>query len=418
MIGIQIENELYDQPEHIATLKRLAREAGLSAPLWTATGWGGAILPPHEVFPLYSGYADGFWAGQGSTWDDSFRDHFRFTHEWDDPGVGGDFREEGIEIVVRAVDPEFPPATCELGGGMATAYHRRPIARGRDIAALANVKIGNGSAWQGFYMYAGGINPADHLQETHATEYPNDLPRFDYDFQAAIGATGRPGPSLGLLRDHNAFLSAFGGRLADMYSSLPDDAPIDIHDLESLRWAVRTDGDSGFLFINTHRTARASRRFSRCAVPDSAGRRATSSYPIGRSTSPAASSPVGRSVSSSPVRESIGRRHPSRVSSTGRSRRSCCARTTGSRRASVSRRGRASWPQARRSSLMSRSILNLGDSLLVDDAAACPRRRRTTGGAPLVPGGGPHRLAGCRLARARWARPPRRAPAHRDPLDG
>ena len=252
MIGIQIENELYDQPEHIATLKQLARDAGLSAPLWTATGWGGAILPPHEVFPLYSGYADGFWAGQGSTWDDSFRDHFRFTHVWDDPGVGGDFREEGVEIVVRDIDPEFPPATCELGGGMATAYHRRPIARGRDIAAVANVKIGNGSAWQGFYMYVGGTNPADHLQETHATGYPNDLPRFDYDFQAAFGATGHPGPSLGLLRDHNAFLDAFGDRLVQMYSSLPDDAPVDVHDLASLRWAVRSDGDSGFLFINTH----------------------------------------------------------------------------------------------------------------------------------------------------------------------
>ncbi|WP_457101685.1 beta-galactosidase [Microbacterium sp. P5_E9] len=252
IIGIQLENELYDQPEHIATLKALAREAGLAAPLWTATGWGGAVLPAHEVFPLYGGYSDGFWADQGSPWDDSFRDHFRFTHSWDDPGVGSDFREAGVEIVVRDVDPEFPPATCELGGGMATAYHRRPIARGRDIAAVANVKIGNGSAWQGFYMFAGGTNPADHLQETHATEYPNDLPRFDYDFQAAIGATGRPDASIGLLRDHNAFLSAFGARLADMYSSLPDDAPIDIHDLGSLRWAVRTDGDSGFLFINAH----------------------------------------------------------------------------------------------------------------------------------------------------------------------
>ena len=252
VIGIQIENELYDQPEHIATLKQLARDAGLSAPLWTATGWGGALLPPHEVFPLYSGYADGFWAGQGSTWDDSFRDHFRFTHVWDDPGVGGDFREEGVEIVVRDIDPEFPPATCELGGGMATAYHRRPIARGRDIAALANVKIGNGSAWQGFYMYVGGTNPADHRQESHATGYPNDLPRFDYDFQAAFGATGHPGSSLGLLRDHNAFLAAFGDRLVQMYSSLPGDAPVDVHDLTSLRWAVRSDGDSGFLFINTH----------------------------------------------------------------------------------------------------------------------------------------------------------------------
>ena len=252
VIGIQIENELYDQPEHIATLKALAREAGLSAPLWTATGWGGAVLPAHEVFPLYGGYADGFWVDQGSPWDDSFRDHFRFTHSWDDPGVGGDFREKGVEIVVRDVDPEFPPATCELGGGMATAYHRRPLVRGRDIAAVANIKIGNGSAWQGFYMYAGGTNPADDLQESHATGYPNDLPRFDYDFQAAFGATGHPAASLGLLRDHNAFLAAFGARLVQMYSSLPDGAPVDVRDLTTLRWAVRSDGDSGFLFINTH----------------------------------------------------------------------------------------------------------------------------------------------------------------------
>ncbi|WP_431075146.1 beta-galactosidase [Microbacterium phyllosphaerae] len=252
VVGIQLENELHDQPDHIAVLKVIAQESGLSAPLWTATGWGGAILPSHDVFPLYSGYADGFWAGQGSTWDDSFRDHFRFTHVWDDPGVGGDFREEGAEIVVRPIDPEFPPSTCELGGGMATAYHRRPIARGRDIAALANVKIGNGSAWQGFYMYAGGVNPQDGLQESLATGYPNDLPRFDYDFQAAFGATGRPGPSLGVLRDHNAFLAAFGPRLADTFSSLPDDAPVDVHDLDSLRWAVRGDGAGGFLFVNTH----------------------------------------------------------------------------------------------------------------------------------------------------------------------
>src|SRR5690606_20681058 len=117
---------------------------------------------------------------------------------------------------------------------------------------LANVKIGNGSAWQGFYMFAGGVNPADQLQESLATGYPNDLPRFDYDFQAALGATGRPGPSLGLLRDHNAFLTAFGGRLADMFSSLPEDAPVDVRDLDTLRWAVRSDGSSGFLFLNTH----------------------------------------------------------------------------------------------------------------------------------------------------------------------
>ena len=211
---------------------------------------------------------------------------------------------------------------------MATAYHRRPIARGRDIAALANVKIGNGSAWQGFYMYVGGINPADHLQETHATGYPNDLPRFDYDFQAAIGATGRPGASLGLLRDHNAFLSAFGDRLADMYSSLPDDAPIDIHDLSRCagQCAPTATADSS----SSTRISRTSRSSGSSDVQFRIRPRAvtTSSFPIGRSTSPAGSSPAGRSASSSRVCESSGRRHPSRASSTGRSRRSCCARTT------------------------------------------------------------------------------------------
>ncbi len=252
IVGIQIENELYDQPEHLATLKRLAREAGLTAPLWTATAWGGAQLPAHELFPLYSGYADGFWAGQGSTWDDSFRDHFAFSHVWDDPGVGGDFREEGVEITVRGVDPEFPPATCELGGGMATAYHRRPLARGADIAAVANVKLGNGSLWQGFYMLTGGVNPRDHLQESHATGYPNDMPRFDYDFQGAFGATGQPGPSLPLLREHNAFVAAFGGRLADWPSSLPEGGAVDVHDFDTLRWAVRSGTGGGVIFINTH----------------------------------------------------------------------------------------------------------------------------------------------------------------------
>jgi hypothetical protein len=101
-------------------------------------------------------------------------------------------------------------------------------------------------------MYVGGTNPRDGLQESHATEYPNDLPRFDYDFQAPISATGRSGSSLALLREHNAFVASFGERLVQMFSTLPDDAPVAVHDLDTLRWAVRTDGSEGFLFLNTH----------------------------------------------------------------------------------------------------------------------------------------------------------------------
>ncbi|HYP74108.1 MAG TPA: beta-galactosidase [Microbacterium sp.] len=260
IVGIQLENELYDRPEHLVTLKRLAREAGMSAPLWTATAWGGAQLPDGEVFPLFSGYADGFWVDPEDGWHPSFRAHFFPSHEWDDPGVGADVREaQGFAADDRNGDVEtttdlhgFPPATCELGSGMATAYHRRPVLAARDIAALAHGKIGSGSAWQGYFMYVGGTNPAPDLQETIATGYPNDLPEFGYDFHAPIGQSGDLHDSAAPLRVQHAFLAAFGDRLADMTSTLPDASPAGLDDRTTLRWTLRSDGDRGIVVISHH----------------------------------------------------------------------------------------------------------------------------------------------------------------------
>ena len=258
VLGIQLENELYDQPGHLVTLKRLAREAGMSAPLWTATAWGGADLPAEEVLPLYGGYGDGFWADADAPWDPTFRDHYFFSHVWDDPGIGADVRiaQHTRSAVAHPRTPSelFPPATCELGGGMATAYHRRPRPAALDVAAVAHCKIGNGSAWQGYYMYAGGTNPAGEkgMQESHATGYPNDLPRRGYDFHAPIGEAGVPAPSHAELRRQHAFLAAFGAALADMPSSLPDRRPSGVEDAETLRWALRSDGHDGFLFVAWH----------------------------------------------------------------------------------------------------------------------------------------------------------------------
>ncbi|MFI7632651.1 beta-galactosidase [Nonomuraea sp. NPDC049400] len=241
IIGIQLENELYDQPGHLVTLKRIARESGLHAPLWTATAWGSADLPVGDVFPLYGGYADGFWVDTADGWDDTFRAHFRFSHQWDDPGIGKDLAGDRAGGVKH---PDFPAATCELGGGMATAYHRRPLLEGADIAAVALTKLGSGSAWQGYYMYAGGANPRPGLQESHATGYPNDLPEFNYDFHAPIGAHLQTRDSFHLLRNQHAFLAAFGDRLAAMNATIPGQ--------ESLRWSLRSDGRSGFVFVNNH----------------------------------------------------------------------------------------------------------------------------------------------------------------------
>ncbi len=247
VIGIQIENELYDQPQHLATLKRMAIEAGLNAPLFTATAWGGAQLPAAELLPLYSGYGDGFWAEASAPWDETFRAHFQFSDEWDDPGVGADVRGEAGVAGER--DTAFPPATCELGGGMASTYHRRIVPSGADIAAVANAKLGSGSAWQGFYMYAGGANPpGTELQESHATDYPNDLPRYDYGFQAAVGASGELGAAHAPLRAQHAFLRAFAEQLAATPTSWPAVLPSGIDDAATLRWAHR----GGFVFVNRH----------------------------------------------------------------------------------------------------------------------------------------------------------------------
>lgn len=260
IIGVQLENELYDQADHLLALRDLAVANGITPPLWLATAWGYAQLPPDDVFPLFGGYADGFWTEWNDGWADSFRAHFFFSRAWDDPGIGADVRGEFITAQHVTDDARFrgsvpfPPATCELGGGMATAYHNRPVLTGRDTAAVANTKLGNGSVWQGYYMYAGGLNPRGRttFQETQATGYPNDVPAFDYDFGAPIGAAGVLQDTHAELRIQHAFLAAFGNQLVQHHSSLPEELPADLQDTQTMRWAARWDGNSGFLFINWH----------------------------------------------------------------------------------------------------------------------------------------------------------------------
>ncbi|KQX71472.1 beta-galactosidase [Streptomyces sp. Root1310] len=257
IVAIQIENELYDRPGHLRTLKRMAQEAGLSAPLWTSTAWGGVHLPDDELLPLYGGYPEAFWTEADGGWPDTCRNHFFFTHQRDDEGIGADLRP----TAVRGVDPEayadrFPWATCELGGGMAVSYHRRPRVDAADVGALGLTKIGCGSVWQGYYMFHGGTNPAGErttLQESHATAYPNDLPVLTYDFQAPLGEYGQYRPSYDELRLQHLLLAEFGEVIAPMRSVLPDGRPRGRHDRDTLRWAVRGDGRaSGFLFVTNH----------------------------------------------------------------------------------------------------------------------------------------------------------------------
>lgn len=261
VIGAQIENELYDQPQHLAHLRELAQELGLHVPIWTATGWGGAEVP-ESLLPVYSAYSDGFWDDELTEWPEFSAFHFRYSPVRDDLSVGADLREalDGITLDPRAVplkdDDAVPFATCELGGGMHVAYHRRPIVAPADVAALALAKVGSGSIWQGYYMYAGGTQrtgPHGSEQESHATGYPNDVPRVTYDFAAPIGEHGQIRPHHHYLRAQHLWLQQDGHRIAAMATTVGGGSA----DPEVLRWAVRSDGRSGYLFASTYQPAKA-----------------------------------------------------------------------------------------------------------------------------------------------------------------
>ncbi len=260
VIGAQIENELYDQPEHLARLRELAEELGLQVPIWTATGWGGAQVP-ESLLPVYSAYGDGFWDDESTEWPEFSASHFRYSAVRDDLSVGADLREalDGITIDPGAGsldDDAVPFVTCELGGGMHVAYHRRPFVTPSDVAALALAKVGSGSTWQGYYMYAGGsqrTGPHGSEQESHATGYPNDVPRVTYDFAAPIGEHQQIRAHHHHLRAQHLWLQSDGHRIAAMAATVGGGSA----DPEDLRWAVRSDGHSGYLFASTYQPAKA-----------------------------------------------------------------------------------------------------------------------------------------------------------------
>jgi beta-galactosidase len=254
IIGIQIENELLDNAPHIATLKKMAIEAGLDVPIYTMTGWGPADVPDGEVIPVFGGYPDAFWDRHIDSWARNSRKHYFFSALRDDNTIGADLNKRAGLGDISYLE-QYPHGTCEIGGGMQVSYHRRPVIEADDIAALAMVKIGNGSNMQGYYMYHGGTNPQGKrstMQESQETGYPNDLPVIDYDFQAPIGKYGQIRESYHALRLLHLFLSDFGDQLAPFPTLLPASTPTSLDDSQTLRWSVRSDGRTGFLFINNY----------------------------------------------------------------------------------------------------------------------------------------------------------------------
>lgn len=258
VIGIQLDNEYRGPSAYLLALKAIARGVGLDVPLYTRTGWPALTtpMPPGAIVPLYGVYAEGFWDRQLTSMPGNYWAGFQFSALRTDAAIATDML--GTHAAKDAPDVDlYPYLTCEIGGGMMTSYHRRILVNPLDVEATTLVKLAGGSTLLGYYMYHGGTNPDGRRttlmenQRTLMTNY-NDLPVKSYDFQAPLGEFGEVRPQYHLLRRLHLFLHEYGRRLTGMATALPNRRPAGRKDVTTLRWAARSDGRRGFVFVNNY----------------------------------------------------------------------------------------------------------------------------------------------------------------------
>ena len=258
VIAAQFDNEYRGRGEYLMALKQIAQKIGFDLPFYTRTGWPELRTPvPYgEMLPLYGDYADGFWDKEITEGCGNYYKAFNFKAFRSSTAIGTDLLGKQ-EAKTSASDAAYPYFTCELGGGMVTAYHRRPYVYPEDAYSMALVKLGSGSNLLGYYMYHGGTNPEGVLHtlnevQTSPGTANNDLPVCTYDFQAPLGEFGQPYPQYYMLRPLHLFMQDFGETIAPMEASFPAPQDLKRGQDDALRWAIRSQGDSGFVFINNY----------------------------------------------------------------------------------------------------------------------------------------------------------------------
>ena len=257
IIACQFDNEYRGSGDYLMALKRIANDIGFDLPFYTRTGWPelSKPVPFGEMLPLYGDYADGFWERTLGETDGNYYKAFNFKAFRSSTAIGTDLLGQQEENMSKG-EASYPYFTCELGGGMATAYHRRPYVYPEDAYSMALVKLGSGSNLLGYYMYHGGTNPdgityLNENQRTFATAY-NDLPVKTYDFQAPLGEFGQTYPQYFMLRKLHLFMQDYGEILAPMEPEFHSQQDIRKGQDTELRWAVRSKDNSGFIFVNNY----------------------------------------------------------------------------------------------------------------------------------------------------------------------
>ena len=278
LMACQFDNEYRGSGDYLMALKKIALQVGFDLPFYTRTGWPALSkpVPFGEMLPLYGDYADGFWEKSLEECSGNYYKAFNFKSFRSSTAIGTDLLGKQEEKVDKG-DDDYPYFTCELGGGMVTAYHRRPYIYADDTYSLAVVKLGSGSNLLGYYMYHGGTNPESTtgitLNETQRTlgTANNDLPVKTYDFQAPLGEFGQRGDAYYRLRPLHLFMQDYAEQLAPMEATFPAPQDLKKGDDSALRWSYRSKDGSGFIFINNYErlqnlTVKKNVQFEACGV--------------------------------------------------------------------------------------------------------------------------------------------------------
>jgi len=220
--------------KHMKILKSLAQQAGMDVPIYTVTGWGNAAVIPNESLPVTAGYAYPTWVPKAE-----LSPFYLYKNLHQSPDYSP----------VRYVPTDYPAFAAELGSGIMNTYTRRPLVPANSMDALINRCLGGGANGIGYYMYHGGSTPTGNHYFFSDEAY--GAPKISYDFQAPIGEYGQVKPSFHRLKLLHFFINDFADLLAPMVTTLPaNNAAIQPDNISTLRFAVRSDKRSGFLFLN------------------------------------------------------------------------------------------------------------------------------------------------------------------------
>ena len=232
----------HDGADYLERLRDIAVEEGIDPPMFTCTGWQSPV--PDDMMPLWGGYAYRPWlfydgVGAERPTEHPATDEYRYRR-LHGPRTSDDFDPP--------YDPDSRPyACCEMGGGMFNSYDYRFALPYRSVDAMANIKLGSGCGFLGYYMFHGGTNP----KGAYGFLNEGQTPKRSYDFQAPLGEFGQMRESFQRLRTLHEFVKAFGPELAGMPVCLQDGQDrIDPCDRTTLRYSVRSDGERGFVFID------------------------------------------------------------------------------------------------------------------------------------------------------------------------